>query len=82
MIDPRAQPAAAAVRLADEVRQHLLGRVEVGDDAVAHRPDRGDVARRSPQHLLRFGADCFDASVEVFNATMDGSLTTMPLPRA
>ena len=58
--DARPQPAAAAVGLADEVRQHLLGRLEVGDDAVAHRLDRRDVARRAPEHLLGLGADRLD----------------------
>ena len=62
--DARPQPAAALVRLADEVRQHLLGRLEVGDDAVLHRPDRGDVAGRPAEHLLRLGADGLDAAVD------------------
>jgi hypothetical protein len=46
----------------DEVLQHLLGDREIGDDAVFHRPDRGDVAGcassiclaagRPPDHAL------------------------------
>ena len=62
--DPRPQPAAALVRLADEVGQHLLGGFEVGDDAVLHRLDRGDVAGRPAQHLLGFGADGLDPPVD------------------
>ena len=63
--DARPQPAAALVRLADEVRQHLLGRLEVGDDAVLHRLDRGDVAGRAAEHLLRLVADRLDAAVDL-----------------
>ena len=70
------------VRLADEVAEHPLGRLEVGDDAVAHRLDRGDVAGRAAEHLLGFVADGFDLGVDVLNATIDGSLRTMPRPRA
>ena len=40
MTTPRPDQRPLAVRLADEVGEHLLGGVEVGDDAVAHRPDR------------------------------------------
>jgi hypothetical protein len=70
------------VRLLDEVREHLLGDFEVGDDAVLHRLDGDDVAGRPAEHLLGFLADGFDAAVTLLIATMDGSLTTMPLPRA
>ena len=38
---PRLGEVAAAVHLLDEVAQHLLGRLEVGDHAVLQRPDRG-----------------------------------------
>jgi len=37
--------------------EHLLGHVEVGDDAVLQRPDRDDVARRAPEHRLGFVTD-------------------------
>ncbi len=47
----------AVVRLLDEVIQHLLGDFEVGDDAVFHRFDGDDVARRAAEHLFRFFAD-------------------------
>ena len=40
------------VHLADEMLDHLFGHVEVGDDAVAHRADRLDAARRAAQHQL------------------------------
>src|SRR4029079_1690842 len=40
------------MHFADEVLDHLLGDFEVGDDAVAHRPDCFDVARRSSEHHL------------------------------
>src|SRR5690606_37324889 len=46
-----------AVGLADEVLEHALRDVEVGDDAVLQRADRGDVTRRTAKHVLGFDAD-------------------------
>src|SRR5260221_2169088 len=37
--------------------QHLLGVLEVGDDAVLHGTDGDDVPWRSAEHLLRLFAD-------------------------
>ena len=51
-----------ALRLAHEMGQHLLRRFEVGDDAVLHRPDRLDVGRRAPEHLVGLGADRLDTA--------------------
>src|SRR5438445_5560729 len=48
---------ARAMHLLDELLEHLLGHGEVGDDAVLHRPDRDDVARRATEHALGVGAD-------------------------
>ena len=48
---------AMLVHLLDEVAQHLLGDVEVGDDAVLQRADRGDRPRRAAEHPLRLDAD-------------------------
>jgi len=45
------------VNLADEMLDHLFRDFEIGDDAVAHRTDRFDVARRAAQHHLRVIAD-------------------------
>ena len=45
------------VHLVDEVLDHLLGDVEVADDAVTERPDRDDVGGRPADHALRLGAD-------------------------
>ena len=58
--EPRPHERALAVRLAHEVHQHLLSRIEVGDDAVLHRPHRLDVRRRPPEHLVGLDADRFD----------------------
>jgi hypothetical protein len=58
--DARAHPHGAVVRLLDEVREHLLGDLEVGDDAVLHRLDGHDVAGRPAQHLLGFLPDGLD----------------------
>ncbi len=63
--DARADPDVAVVRLLDEVGQHLLGDVEVGDDAVLHRLDGDDVAGRAAQHVLGVFADGFDAAVDL-----------------
>jgi len=44
----------------DEVLDHLLRHLEVGDDAIAQRPARGDIAGGAAQHLLGLFADCHD----------------------
>ena len=54
--DARVRPAVL-VDLLDEVAEHLLGDVEVGDHAVLERPDRLDRARRAPEHALGLDAD-------------------------
>src|SRR3989442_241133 len=41
------------VHLLDEVTEHLLRDVEVGDDSVLERPDRLDRAGRAAGHALR-----------------------------
>ena len=48
---------AVLVHLLDEVPQHLLRDVEVGDHAVLERPDRRDRAGRAAEHPLRLDAD-------------------------
>ena len=51
----RARPEVArAVRLLDEVLEHLLRHAEVGDHAVLEGTNRGDVPRRPAEHVLRF----------------------------
>src|SRR5919204_477412 len=54
--DPRVRPPVL-VHLLDEVAQHLLGHVEVGDDAVLQRADGRDRARRAAEHALGLDAD-------------------------
>jgi hypothetical protein len=44
---------AVLVDLLDEVAEHLLRNVEVGDDAVLEGADRRDRARRAAEHALR-----------------------------
>ena len=63
--DARPDPDVAVVRLLDEVGQHLLGDLEVGDDAVLHRLDRHDVAGRAAEHVLGFLADGLDPAVDL-----------------
>ena len=53
--DARMRPAVL-VHLLDEVAEHLLGDVEVGDDAVLQRPDGLDRPGRAPQHPLGLDA--------------------------
>ena len=56
----------AVDHLADEVAQHLLGDLEVGDHAVAQRARGGDRRRRAADHPLGVGADGVDlAGVDV-----------------
>ena len=50
-------PGDAALGLADEVAQQPLGGVEVGDHAVAQRPDGGDVGWRAAEHGVGGVAD-------------------------
>jgi len=51
------------MHLRDEVLDHRLGDFEVGDDAVAQRTDRLDVARRSAEHHLGLFAHGEDLSL-------------------
>ena len=55
--DLRIGKGAAVMHLADEVLDHFFRDFEVGDDAVAHGPDRLDVAGRAAEHHLSFLAD-------------------------
>ena len=55
--DARLDQGAAVVRPGDEVAQHRLGDLEVGDHAVAQRPDGLDVAGRAAEHFLGLAAD-------------------------
>src|SRR5262249_6555819 len=58
--DARMHHHLAVVRLLNEVVQHLLGDLEVGDYTVFHRLDGHDIAGRAAQHLFGFLADGFD----------------------
>jgi hypothetical protein len=53
------------VHFLDELLEHLLRHGEVGDDAVFHRADHGDVARRLAEHLFRFLADRLDGALRI-----------------
>ena len=59
----RVQRQSSRMHLRDEVLQHLLADLEVGDDAVLERPDGLDVRGRAPDHPLGFGADGEEAAV-------------------
>ena len=78
--DARMRPAVL-VHLLDEVAQHLLGDVEVGDDAVLERADRGDRAGRAAEHALGLDPDGVDLPAARVDRHHDGSDSTMPRPR-
>ena len=66
----RTHHAASAVRFADEVREHGLGDLEVGDDAVLERADGDDVARGAAEHALGLvpdGEDFVGAGLDGYN---------------
>jgi hypothetical protein len=48
---------AVLVDLLDEVAEHLLRDVEVGDDTVLERADRRDRPGRAAEHALRLDSD-------------------------
>ena len=50
--------AVTLVHSANEVVQHALGDVEVGDDAVFEGANRDDVRGGTTDHALGLGADC------------------------
>jgi hypothetical protein len=49
--------ASPVVNLADEMLDHFLRHLEIGNDTVAQGPDGGDIARGSAQHHFRLVAD-------------------------
>src|ERR687890_160658 len=65
--DARVRPAVL-VHLLDEVAEHLLRHVEVGDDAVLQRADGLDRARRAAEHPLGLDAHGMDLA----GARVDG----------
>ena len=64
----------------EEVADHHLGDVHVGDHAVLQRPNRFDPAGRAAEHALGGEADPSMRPVSFRTATTDGSLRTMPSP--
>src|SRR6266851_783606 len=61
---------------------HFLGYLEIGDNAVAQRPDRLNVARGAADHQFRLLSDGEDLSLALTLAiaTTDGSFRTIPRP--
>lgn len=58
---------ALILRARDEVTEHGLGHVEIGDDAVLKRAHGDDAARCAAEHLLGVGTDGEDALVLLFD---------------
>ena len=50
----------AAVRLLNEICQHLFSNGKVRDNAILHGPDGYNIARGSAKHVLGLFAYCFD----------------------
>ncbi|MNZ71772.1 hypothetical protein D3C78_901380 [compost metagenome] len=59
------------MHLVDEVLQHLLADAEVGDHAVLHRADGGDVAGSTAEHALGVGTDGHHAFLAAMAADGD-----------
>src|SRR5205823_11446007 len=70
--------AAPVVHLADEMLDHFLRHLEIGDDAIAQRTDRLNIARGAAEHQFCLLAD----RKHLFSApdTTDGSFRTIPRP--
>ncbi len=69
------------MRVADEVIQHLLGRVVVGDDAVAERPDHLDGPGAAAEHGLGLCADREHGAVARVHRDDRRLVQHDPLPR-
>jgi len=65
--------------LADELPEHPLGHVIVGDDAVPQRTDGDDVAGSTAQHLLSLGAYLEQFAAVFINGNHRGFLQDDPL---
>ena len=61
--EPRLGQVGAPVHLLDEITQHPLGHVEVGNDPVLERTHRHDVARGAADHAFSLGAHGDDLAV-------------------
>ena len=79
--DPRLGQMAALVHLLDEVPEHPLGDVEVGDDAVLSGRTATMLPGVRPIIRLASTPTATICPVLVFSATTEGSLSTMPRPR-
>src|SRR5215210_7690991 len=66
-------PDLAPMCLSDEVRKHLFGRIEVGDDAFPHGTDSDEVARRTAEHVFGFlshGLDVTGVAVDRYHGRL------------
>ena len=59
------------MHLADEMLDHFLRRLEVGNHAVAHGPDSFDMFRRAAQHLLGLVANRVHLALAAFMRNRD-----------
>jgi len=68
------------VRLLNEVREHMLGHLEIGDDAIAQRLMACDIGGRAAQHFSASVPQPTISPVARFTATIEGSSSTIPFP--
>jgi hypothetical protein len=79
--DPRPEEEPAVVHgLLDEEVEHLLGDLEVGDDAVAHGLDGHDAVGVLPSISLARPPTASTFPVSLLTTTIDGSWTMIPFP--
>ena len=69
---PRPQPPAGPLRLAEEIAEHRLAQLEIGDHAVAQRPDDRDRVGRAAFHLLGQVSDRAAAGEDAARALLHG----------
>ncbi len=57
--------------LSNEVLQHFFGHLKVSNHTIFQRTDRLDIAWRSTQHALRFGAHCLNRFLPIVQTNGD-----------
>jgi hypothetical protein len=80
--DARPHHGVPVVRLPDEVREHLLGDLEVGDDPVFMGRMATMLPGRAAEHLLGVLAHRLHLARHLVDRDDEGSDTTMPFPFA
>ena len=74
--------AAAVEHLADEMLDHFLRYLEIGDDAIAQRPDCLNVSDREPWESLAFSKRRARLTIQVLRAAIDDAWRIRSLEQA